>query len=321
MRWGETIGLEHGYLRPAEIHVEWQLREVNGTFHRLPPKDDSYRSPSWEPGLPVDLPPFLDQLLTRQVHGHLHQQCACARQHGGSGRYIFLGPDGGHYRRSNYARRVFRPASDGRHEATPSRPARAIVTDATTWPGISVAAWPATQPGTSPGNSGQDASFSPPRGRGIQPIPDDTPLACWLPVKTGLTPHGLRHSHKTWMAEDGIPEILAEQRLGHQVPGMRGLYAHASDRMRDELKAALQARWEESLTARAAIHPHSPVPLLDELLAPHREATQQPPAPVDREKMISQIPLKRPEAVTTATRLQPALRASDLARYQNRLRA
>ena len=27
-----------------------------------------------------------------------------------------------------------------------------------------------------------------------------------------------RHSHKTWMAEDGIPEILAEQRLGHDVP-------------------------------------------------------------------------------------------------------
>ena len=64
-------------------------------------------------------------------------------------------------------------------------------------------------------------------GSGHQPD-DDAPLACWLPVKDGLTPHGLRHSHKTWMAEDGIPEILAEQRLGHDVPGMRGLYAHVS---------------------------------------------------------------------------------------------
>ena len=72
------------------------------------------------------------------------------------------------------------------------------------------------------------------------------------------------------MAEDGIPEILAEQRLGHQVPGMRGLYAHASQRMRDELTAALQARWEESLCQRAAIDPHSPVPLLDNLLTPFR---------------------------------------------------
>jgi hypothetical protein len=43
----------------------------------------------------------------------------------------------------------------------------------------------------------------------------DAPLACWLPVRDGMTPYGLRHSRKTWMAEDGIPEILAEQRLGH----------------------------------------------------------------------------------------------------------
>jgi hypothetical protein len=48
---------------------------------------------------------------------------------------------------------------------------------------------------------------------------------------------------------------------------MRGLYAHASDRMRDERKAALQARWEDSLRARAAIASHSPVPLLDKLLS------------------------------------------------------
>jgi hypothetical protein len=69
------------------------------------------------------------------------------------------------------------------------------------------------------------------------------------------------------MVEDGIPEILAEQRLGHEVPGMRGLYAHASVRMRDDLKAALQVRWEDSLRARAAINPHSSLPLLDGLLA------------------------------------------------------
>jgi hypothetical protein len=77
------------------------------------------------------------------------------------------------------------------------------------------------------------------------------------------------------MAEDGIPEILAEQRLGHQVPGMRGLYAHASQRMRDELTAALQHRWEQSLRERATLDPHSPVPLLDKLLAPFRTAHSQ----------------------------------------------
>jgi hypothetical protein len=40
--------------------------------------------------------------------------------------------------------------------------------------------------------------------------------------------------------------------------------------MRDELTAALQGRWEESLRERAAINPHSPVPLLDTLLTPYR---------------------------------------------------
>ena len=96
------------------------------------------------------------------------------------------------------------------------------------------------------------------------------------------------------MAEDGIPEILAEQRLGHEVPGMRGLYAHASQRMRDELKQALQARWEDSLCERAAIHPHSPVPLLDELLAAHQEL-----AKLSRREPISQI---SPNAATAPIR-------------------
>jgi hypothetical protein len=44
------------------------------------------------------------------------------------------------------------------------------------------------------------------------------------------------------MAEDRIPEILSEQRFGHEVPGMRGLYAHASDRMRANLTTAQHSR-------------------------------------------------------------------------------
>jgi hypothetical protein len=111
---------------------------------------------------------------------------------------------------------------------------------------------------------------------------------------------------------------------------MRGLYAHASDRMRDDLRAALQARWDESLRERAAIHPHSPVPLLDELLAPHRETAhrKQPPtrrvtrhhnpAPGGREKMISQIPPNQPESPARTTRARPSERASDLVRHENR---
>ena len=191
LRWGEVIGLEREHVKRDEMHVEWQLREIRSAFYRLPPKDDSYRSPSWEPCLPVDLPPFLAGLLDRQIQAQPWQRCACARQHGGSGHYAFLGPDGGHIRRSNYARRIFRPACDGRYHPGAGLPARLVIADASAWPGVPVATWPSEQPGTT--------AFTPPRGRGIQPIPEHTPLACWLPVKFGLTPHGLRHSHKTWM--------------------------------------------------------------------------------------------------------------------------
>jgi hypothetical protein len=54
------------------------------------------------------------------------------------------------------------------------------------------------------------------------------------------------------------------------VPGMRGLYTHVSDRMREALVEALEARWEDSLRARAAIRLHSPVPLPNELLTSRR---------------------------------------------------
>jgi hypothetical protein len=67
LRWGEAIGLEREFVKPGELHVEWQLRELGGRFHRIPPKEDSYRSPAWEPCLPVDLPSFLDELLTPPV--------------------------------------------------------------------------------------------------------------------------------------------------------------------------------------------------------------------------------------------------------------
>jgi hypothetical protein len=77
---------------PSLINVDWQFREVSGCFHRLRPKDDSYRSTNVEPLTPVDIPPFLAGLLAAQAGKHARQQCGCAAGHGGSGRYVFLGP-------------------------------------------------------------------------------------------------------------------------------------------------------------------------------------------------------------------------------------
>jgi hypothetical protein len=103
----------------------------------------------------------------------------------------------------------------------------------------------------------------------------------------------------------------------------------ASDRMRDDLEHALQARWEESLLARAAIDTRSPVPLVDELLAPlryrdrpesepaaPRETVKQLATPGDREKMISKIPPNHAGSPSRGTRLGPKERVPDEVRDQ-----
>ena len=74
------------------------------------------------------------------------------------------------------------------------------------------------------------------------------------------------------MDEDGIPEVLKTERMGHEMPGMHGVYGHVSPAMRATLKAALQARWEDSLRDRARLCPRSIVPTLDALLAAYRQA-------------------------------------------------
>ena len=75
------------------------------------------------------------------------------------------------------------------------------------------------------------------------------------------------------MDEDQIADVLKSERLGHDEPGMRSVYGHVSPAMRAELKAALQARWEDSLRPRAALSPVSAVPLLNRLLAGIRPAS------------------------------------------------
>lgn len=95
---------------------------------------------------------------------------------------------------------------------------------------------------------------------------EDVALASWTPLNKGLTPHGKRHGLKVWMDEDQIADVLKSERLGHDEPGMRGVYGHVSPTMREELTAALQARWEESLRQRAALSRTSAVQLLNRLL-------------------------------------------------------
>jgi hypothetical protein len=58
--------------------------------------------------------------------------------------------------------------------------------------------------------------------------------------------------------------------MGHEMPGMPGVYGHVSPAMRVDLKAALQERWETSLRERARLSLRSIVLVLDGLLAAYR---------------------------------------------------
>lgn len=67
------------------------------------------------------------------------------------------------------------------------------------------------------------------------------------PIKPGLTFHGLRHSHKTWLIADGIPEIAQSKRLGHKLPDkIQETYSHVADEVERRLMKGLKKRWKKS---------------------------------------------------------------------------
>ncbi|UDM03306.1 tyrosine-type recombinase/integrase [Streptomyces longhuiensis] len=73
----------------------------------------------------------------------------------------------------------------------------------------------------------------------------------WPALKPGLTFHNLRHTHKTWLIEDNIPEVAQARRLGHTLKGIADVYAHVADSVDARLLDALEARWQRSLTHHA----------------------------------------------------------------------
>src|SRR6201996_1410969 len=65
---------------------------------------------------------------------------------------------------------------------------------------------------------------------------------------------------------------LKTERIGHEMPGLHGVYGHMSAAMRADLCTALQERWEAPLGERARLNPRSIIPVLDRLLAAQRAA-------------------------------------------------
>lgn len=323
MRWGEVLGLEPEYVRSGSLRVEAQLWEDDfGLFHHIPPKDDSYRD--------VDAPPWLSKLLSEHIARTSPRACSC---HGR--RYVFRARDTGeaednklkavdvarhagvsvgtvsnvlnhpervsaatrerveaavaelgfgagrggpvptqdaaHWRRSGFATWVFGPAASGWYPRKAPQPERPVPLEGEPFPG------------------------RPLRGRNSQGRAD----FCWAPIARGLTPHGLRHSHRTALEEMGIPPVLIDERIGHEDGSVQRRYTHVTPVMRERLVEDLTARWEAALDARFAMCPRSPVSVLDGLLgvrAQKREVGRSEDRPTEfPQKSVSALRSRPPK--------------------------
>jgi integrase len=297
MRWGEIVGLEREFVRRQTrlIRIEWQLYELDtGELLRCPPKDDSYRN--------IDVPVWLLDIVSRHQARVSGEPCSC---HGL--RYTFNGrgvsgqrregptlkqvaeacgmstgtvsnvlnrPDmvaektrqkveaviaelgyerpagpareAAHWRRSGHATWIFTPAATGWYPKKAPQEAHPVPVTAGPWPGVPV------------------------RGRGAAGRAE----ACWLPIKDGLTRHGLRHGHRTLLEELGVPKVLIDERMGHEDGSVSALYTHITDSMRAAMIDGLTEVWLRSLDERLALAPRSAVPMLDALLQERAAALQ-----------------------------------------------
>ncbi|WP_436499511.1 tyrosine-type recombinase/integrase [Actinokineospora sp. HUAS TT18] len=77
------------------------------------------------------------------------------------------------------------------------------------------------------------------------------------PVQPGLTFHGLRHSHKTWMIADLIPDIAQAKRLGHRLADkIEQIYSHVAPEVEARLLDNLERRWLDAVRAVTATERH-----------------------------------------------------------------
>jgi integrase len=112
------------------------------------------------------------------------------------------------------------------------------------------------------------AVFAGPRGgwlrrsnvyrRALRPAADGNlhianPRVRAVPIRPGLTFHGLRHSHKTWLIDDGMPEIAQARRLGHHLPNrVVETYSHVAADLNQRLLDGLERRWHTTQPAAQA---------------------------------------------------------------------
>ncbi|MFL4491469.1 tyrosine-type recombinase/integrase [Streptomyces sp. VTCC 41912] len=77
-----------------------------------------------------------------------------------------------------------------------------------------------------------------------------------VPPYEGRRLYLLRHGHKAWLDEDGHSKVAAEGRMGHEVPGVEGVYSSVTVPMERAVMKMLEARWlalREQLAANPLI--------------------------------------------------------------------
>lgn len=77
-----------------------------------------------------------------------------------------------------------------------------------------------------------------PLTRGARPaIPE-------VPTFKGKRLYLLRHGHKAWLDEDAHSKFAVESRMGHEVPGVEGIYSSVTVPMERAIMKTLQERWD-----------------------------------------------------------------------------
>jgi integrase len=221
---------------------------------KAPPKDGSYRT--------LDLPSFLADLLRWAVENR-RERCICPDIDGRpkckgddptDPNYLFLGPKGGHPRRSNYADDFITPAAEGLHPKR-NNVRRPVYVTAEPWPGIPIRK----------GNRKVRAA--------------DLADGTWPNLLGKFKPHDDRHTHSTWLdstwLDSGVSKVAQMDRRGHAMHGMDAVYIHVTDDMRKQLCGYLQGLWEKGIAGRYELAPRSAVPLLDRALVAHAKKLRQ----------------------------------------------
>jgi integrase len=324
LRLGELVGQRRADIAWAKAKVEEQLHEVEGALIACPPKDDSFGT--------LAMPPFLSLLLTEFTRDHPLPPCPCHRQI-----YVFRGMAEPRRARGTVPAKVIAAAagvspttvsavlygaSGTRVSQDMARRVRDAASAAGWQPLDGVArdvAWHWRRSSFEELFTGAASGMLParkPLPRRPVPLDGEWPgrrlhgravsraSLQWEPVAEGMTPHGARHSCKSWMEEQGVPEVLSEQRMRHELPGVSGKYRHVTPPMVADLMAAMTAAHEDALDRRLELSLRSPVGALDAMLA-ERAAARKPKA----------LPRDSPESAirvlpTRATTL-PDLRRGD----------